>query len=160
MADIYIGKIVGTHGIKGELKIISDFEKPSLIFQKDFPIYIEKEKHVIRTHRMHQNKHLVTVDSFANINDVLKYVNKLVYVKKEDINYNGYLLQELVGFYVYEQDECYGKVNEIMKTKAGYLLKVKHGDRIYYIPFIKEYIQSVNTQKKIVIGVNIKGLML
>ena len=38
MDYIYIGKIVNTHGIKGELRIISNFEYKELVFQKDVNI--------------------------------------------------------------------------------------------------------------------------
>ena len=41
---INIGKIVNTHGIKGELRIISDFEYKTRVFQKGFNLYIGKDK--------------------------------------------------------------------------------------------------------------------
>ena len=41
---IKIGQIVNTHGIKGELKIISDFKYKDKIFVKDFNLYIGKNK--------------------------------------------------------------------------------------------------------------------
>ena len=40
MNYIYIGKIVNTHGIKGERRIISDFYEKELIFKKNFKLYI------------------------------------------------------------------------------------------------------------------------
>ena len=40
MKFIRIGRIVNTHGIKGELKIISDFKYKDRIFKNGFPIYI------------------------------------------------------------------------------------------------------------------------
>ena len=33
---IYIGKIVNTHGIKGEVRLLSNFSKKALVFKKDF----------------------------------------------------------------------------------------------------------------------------
>ena len=51
MKYIYIGKIVNTHGIKGEIRILSDFLKKDLVFKKDFILYIgpNKEKEIIKT---------------------------------------------------------------------------------------------------------------
>ena len=40
MDYILIGKLVNTHGIKGEVKILSDFEKKELVFKKDFSLYL------------------------------------------------------------------------------------------------------------------------
>ena len=49
MKYIIIGKIVNTHGIKGELRILSDFKYKDKIFKKGFPLYIghTKEKEII-----------------------------------------------------------------------------------------------------------------
>ena len=41
---IYIGKIVNTHGIKGEIRILSDFEKKDSVFVVGMPIYIGRKK--------------------------------------------------------------------------------------------------------------------
>lgn len=40
MEYVYIGKIVNTHGIKGEVRLISNFERKDLVFKKNFKIYI------------------------------------------------------------------------------------------------------------------------
>ena len=52
MEYIYLGKIVNTHGIKGEIRILSDFRYKEKVFIKDFPIYIGKkhEKEIINTY--------------------------------------------------------------------------------------------------------------
>ena len=44
MKFINIGKIVNTHGIKGELRILSDFKYKDKVFKKDFKFYIGKDK--------------------------------------------------------------------------------------------------------------------
>ena len=43
MEYIYLGKIVNTHGIKGEIRILSDFRYKEKVFIKYFPIYIGKK---------------------------------------------------------------------------------------------------------------------
>ena len=40
MDYIYLGTITSTHGIKGEVKIKSNFDKKDLVFKKDFTLYI------------------------------------------------------------------------------------------------------------------------
>ena len=44
MEYICIGKIVNTHGIKGEIRILSEFPYKSLVFKQNFTVYIGKEK--------------------------------------------------------------------------------------------------------------------
>ena len=42
MKLVKIGKIVNTHGIKGELRLLSKFPYKDKVFIKDMPIYIDK----------------------------------------------------------------------------------------------------------------------
>ena len=44
MKFIIIGKIVNTHGIKGELRLLSSFKYKEKVFKKDMKIYIGKKK--------------------------------------------------------------------------------------------------------------------
>ena len=40
MKYVYLGKIANTHGIKGELRILSNFKYKSRVFNKGFKVYI------------------------------------------------------------------------------------------------------------------------
>ena len=42
MEYIYVGKIVNTHGIKGEIRILSDFKYKNEIFKENFKLYNKK----------------------------------------------------------------------------------------------------------------------
>ena len=55
MEYLYIGKIVNTHGIRGEIRILSNFKYKDRVFKKDIPIYIgkEKDREVISSYRHH-----------------------------------------------------------------------------------------------------------
>ena len=84
---IYIGKIVNTHGIKGEVRILSDFEKKDRVFVAGMPIYIgrKKEKEIINSYRHHKNFEMITMKGYNDINQILKYKGLYVYIKKEVI---------------------------------------------------------------------------
>ena len=53
MEYIYIGGLVNTHGIKGEVKIKSNFRYKESVFKPGFNLYIGKDKikKVINTYR-------------------------------------------------------------------------------------------------------------
>ena len=55
MEYIKVGKLVNTHGIKGEIRILSDFDKKSLVFKSGVNLYIgeHKEKVTIESYRPH-----------------------------------------------------------------------------------------------------------
>ena len=76
MKYLYIGKIVNTHGIKGEVRILSDFEYKDLVFKVNNKLYLgdQKEEIIINSYRHHKNYEMITFNNITNINDVLKYL--------------------------------------------------------------------------------------
>ena len=70
---VYVGKIVNTHGIKGEVKIISDFEYKDQIFKIGNKIFVDDETLEINSYRVHKNYDMITLKGFNDINEVLKY---------------------------------------------------------------------------------------
>lgn len=156
MNYIYIGKIVNTHGIKGELRIISDFYEKDLIFKSGFklyitPLYIEEE---ITSYRRHKNYDQVILKNYSNINEVLKYVGSSVYVNRDELNLgeDEYLLQDLIGYEVYDNVKYLGKVKEITNNK-NVLLKVS-GKKDFFIPFIDEFIGKVDLKNRRIDTIN------
>ena len=119
---ICVGKIINTFGIKGELKIVSDFEYKDRIFKQDIPIYIGelKIKELVSTHRVHKNYDLVMLQNYNNINDVLKYKGNKIYIQKSDLELkNGeYLYQDLIGMKVFANNKEIGVVIDYEKTAA------------------------------------------
>ena len=65
---IFIGKTVSTHGIKGELKVISEFERKDLAFQVGKTVLINNIEHRISSIRYHKNYILMGIDDLDNIN--------------------------------------------------------------------------------------------
>lgn len=84
MKYIYIGKVSNTHGIKGEIRILSNFLKKDLVFKKDNVLYFgnNKEKEIINTYRKHKEYDMVTLNGINNINEVLKYKGLNVYIDR------------------------------------------------------------------------------
>lgn len=148
MDYIFIGKIVSTHGIKGEVKIISDFFEKDKIFKKGFKLYITPLYHeeVINTYRVHKNYDMVTFNGYNDINEILKYIGMGVYIKRSDLDLkeDEYLLSDLIGYAVYDNNKLLGKVSNI-SFNNNVLLKI---DDIFYIPFIDEFIEKVDVKTK------------
>ncbi len=154
---IYIGHITGTHGIKGELKVLSDFERQDLAFQKNQEIIINNNTHKITSVRKHQNKILITIDNLNDINLILKYINNDIYILRENLKLDTYLISELINYQVIENGETLGTVKEILIQKNGYLLKIYKN---FYIPFVPNYIKKVDQINKTITTENAKELKL
>ncbi len=148
---IVVGKIINTFGIKGELKVKSDFEYKDKIFKKDMPIYIgiNKDKEIILNRRVHKNNDLILFQGYTNINEVLKYKGETIYILRSDLvlDDNEYLLNDLIGLNVYENDKLLGVVIDYELNVNYPLIKVK-GNKDFYIPVISEYIKKVDLNNK------------
>lgn len=156
---IKIGKIVSTHGIKGELKIISDQEQIKNILIPGNILRINSKEYVLNTYRHHKIYELITLQGFNNINQVLPLINKDVYIKREDIKVNDYLLDDLLNFEVFFQGKLVGKVVNIIRNKQNILLQINH-EKTFYIPHVSEFIEQVDLKNKKIIVKNIEGLIL
>ncbi len=158
---IYIGKTVSTFGIKGELKVISDFEYCDRAYQVNKKILINNIEHVISGIRYHKNYVLLKIDNLNNINDILKYVGFNIYMKRIDLGLkeDEYLYKDLINSDVIDDDNTkLGKVIEILNGN-NVLIKVK-GTKEFFIPLIDNYINKFDLDKKILYTKNAKELIL
>ena len=150
MKYINVGKLVNTHGLKGEVRILSDFRHKKNVFKKGMKLYIgkKKEEFTINTYRFHKIYDMVTFDGYNNINDIeyLKGLN--VYINEDDLIledeiYSGKLIDFIV---IYENKEI-GRVTQIIDTPANEVIRV--GEKIL-IPYVDEFIEKIDLENKII----------
>ena len=159
MDYIYIGKIVNTHGIKGEIKILSNIDHKDLIFKKDFKIYIGKNKieEVINSYRHHKVFDMITLFGIDDINDVLKYKNQNVYINKNDVK-ELVFDEDYIGLDVYT-DKYIGTVVDVLKNVGQDILVIKKENKKYMVPKVDAFIKQIDfSSKKIYIN-EIGGLI-
>ncbi len=150
MDFVYIGKIVSTHGIKGEIKILSDFEYKDHVFKVGNVLWISDKAYTIRSYRHHKNYEMVTLDDYHDINDVLFLMKKKVYVKKSDLNLlNTEILDEdLEKFQVLTKEGKRGIIKEIFwASPKNKILRVMF-DREVLIPYFSPMVVSVDKEKQ------------
>lgn len=160
---VLLGKIVNTHGIKGELRILSDFDKKELVFKNGFNVYIGPSyvKETINTYRVHKSFDMVTLIGYDNINEVLKYKGLNIYINRDDLNLNkdDYILSDLIGMNIVDDNKILGKVVDFVYNKPNTLLVIE-GDKTFYIPLVDEYIIKVDKESKQIITKNVKDLII
>ena len=83
--NIVIGKIVNTFGIKGELKIVSNFEMANRAFKKGNKIIINNKERLITDSRFHHHNYLVEIDNIKDINEVTYLIGAKVSINKDKI---------------------------------------------------------------------------
>ena len=151
------GKIVGTFGINGELKVLSDASTNR--FVKGNQLYLGKsinhlEKVMISSSRYHKGMYLVTINDFNNINDVLKYIGLKFYIDRDemdDLKPNQYYFDDLIGLKVISHNQEVGIVKDVLDLPAASALELDINGQKILIPFVEKYIKDV-TKSEIIIA--------
>lgn len=160
MKKIYVGEIVNTHGIKGELRILSDFDYKEKVFQVNNKLIIDDKEYIIKSHRIHKNYDMVTLNDYKDINEVLFLLKKKVYVNSDEINLSEdeVLDEELINYTIKTIDNKQGKILEIFKaSKDNKILRVLF-DKEILIPVNSPMIKMIDKEKKEVLVELIEGM--
>lgn len=149
MNKVYIGKVVNTHGIKGEIRILSNFEYKDKVFKINNKLIIGDKSYEIKSHRIHKGYNMVTLDDYNNINDVLFLLKKDVYFDEDDLilEDNEILDSELMTYKVINKDRV-GEVLEVFfASEKNKIIRVKL-DKEYLIPYNSPMIKEINKNRQ------------
>lgn len=150
MNKVYIGKIVNTHGIKGEIRLLSDFPFKDKVFVVGNNILVDDIEYKINSYRRHKMFDMITLDGYNNINDVLFLMKKKVYFDKDKLvlSDDEILDEDLIKFKVIDEDKSIGKITEIfMASSTNKILRVEFSHEVL-IPYNSPIIKSIDKEKK------------
>jgi 16S rRNA processing protein RimM len=167
MEYIQIGKIVSTHGIKGEVKAFSDSDFKKERFKCGNTLYLSNDNGyipiIINSYREHKNMVLITFNNFKNINDVLKYIGFNICIKKDDLPIleKGHYYLDIIGLDVYDMHNKYiGIIKDIRVVPQGGILEIKKTDgKISLVPYVDEFVIEIDVKNKKMIINPIEGLL-
>lgn len=169
MEYVVVGKVVSTHGIKGDLKIypLTDFAKIRFKKGKTFELYNEETNKVINvtcfSNKISGKFLVVHFDEITTPEEGIKYQNYLIRMSSEDVHRlpkDTYYYKDLLGSKVYlSNNELYGEVIEISSNGRQDLLRVKLLDnKETLIVFVNAIIKEVDVTNKTIVLNDIEGL--
>lgn len=166
-----VGRIVNTHGVRGEVRILSttDFEDERFYVGNRLGAFKKGDKKptwvTIASVRRHKNFILLTFEGMHNMNDVVPFKEGLLKITKDQmeedvLEENEFYFHEIIGCTVVAEDgEVIGEVKDILQTGANDVWVVKGAKKEHYIPYIEDIVQDINIEdKKIIIHV-MEGLL-
>ncbi|KXZ14927.1 ribosome maturation factor RimM [Bacillus nakamurai] len=165
-----VGKIVNTHGIKGEVRVISKTDFAEERYKPGNTLYLfmegvaEPVKVTVNTHRLHKQFHLLQFKERPSLNEVENLKNAIIKVPEEDLGEleeDEFYFHEIIGCEVVSEDgELIGTVREILTPGANDVWVVaRKGKKDALIPYIASVVKDINiNEKKIKIHV-MEGLI-
>ena len=153
MDKIYVGTIVSTHGIKGEIKIISKLEQSlkEKVFKVGNSILLNDKEYKLRSYRRHKNYDMVLLDDFNNINDVLFLMKQKVYIDSKYIELSAKEDFELnyKEYEVITSDKQKGIVKSLEETGNNYkIIRVLINNREELVPYNEHFLKKIDSSKK------------
>lgn len=153
MDKIYVGTIVSTHGIKGEIRIISKLEQSlkEKVFKVGYSILINDKEYKLRSYRRHKNYDMVLLDDFNNINDVLFLLKQKVYIDSKYIELSAKEDFELnyKEYEVITSDKQKGVVKALEETGNNYkIIRVVVNNKEELVPYNEHFLKKIDSSKK------------
>ncbi len=145
------GKVVGTHGIKGEIRVLpwSDGSDFLLGFKRVF--LSDKTELSLVSAKPHGNITLVKIKGVDTIEDAEKLRGKTLLVSRDDcdIEEGRYFVSELISCTVFDADsgEKLGSICDVSETGANDVWHIKSGEKEFLIPVIDDVVLSVDIEK-------------
>lgn len=155
-----VGKVVNTHGIRGELKIMPLTDFPEVRFAKNAELFLFTPDNrpvpvTVESARLHKNMYIVRLKEYGNINEVEKFKGGIAKVSKEnlaELEEGEYYFHQIVGCAVItEEGETLGTISEILTPGANdvWVVKTSAGKEVL-IPVIDDVVLDVDVEQKLV----------
>ncbi|TPE68067.1 ribosome maturation factor RimM [Halalkalibacterium halodurans] len=166
-----VGKIVNTHGVRGEVRVLSttDFEDDR--FSSGKTLYVmppnqnERVAVTVASHRKHKNFDLLCFEGYPSINDVEAFKGGRLQVPIEDrpeLGEGEFFYHEIIGCSVVTiAGEELGKVKEILSPGANdvWVVQCRRGGKDLLIPYIEQVVKQVDLEKQQITIEPMEGLL-
>ena len=157
------GKIVGTHGLQGEVRVECWCDSPDFLARFKVLYFNEGAVRVKVKSRPHKNIVLSKFESVDTIEDAENIRGRVLYINRDDVRLpeGKNFIQDLIGCRVLDADDksvCYGEISDVFKTGANDVYTVKNGEREYLVPVVDSVVTLKNVDEGFILVKPIEGL--
>lgn len=159
------GKIVGTHGIKGDLKVQSWCDSPDTLCDFDTLYLDEKTPVTVEKAQVHKNVVLMRLAGVDTMERAEALRGRMLYLDRDDVELPDDLvfIQDILGFSVYDRrtEQTVGTVRDVLTSNPAhdmYEITDDHG-RLHYIPAAKPFLKEIDMEKGVIYVETIEGLL-
>lgn len=164
-----IGQIIGTHGIKGTLKI-KPLTDDIMRFSELKKVYMTIKKELIEFSieevKYNNNTVLLKLKDIDTIESAQAYKGVYLQIDRKDsveLPENSYFIVDLIGLQVYDEEnnELLGKIEDIYNTGSNdiYVVRNEITGKQILLPAIKDVIKKIDIENKKIVVKIIEGLI-
>ena len=147
-----VGKIVNTHALRGEVKVVPWTDYPEVFEDIDF-VYVKKkseyERLDVKGIKYQKNNLIVRFSQITDINMAEKYKNQVIYAEREilgELPEGVYYIADLIGLDIVTEDgEKIGTVSDVFNTGSNDIYEVKReGKKNLLLPVIDDVVLNID----------------
>ena len=153
---IEAGEIVTTHGVRGEMKILTWLDSPEDLC--DFErCRIDGSEYKIEGCRVQKTCNLLKLSGIDTMEAAQAMRGKVVELYRQDISDEVIFAAELIGMEVYARDVLLGTITEVLDYPGNQVYVVR-GEHEYMIPAVKAFVLSTDLEQNRMEVTTIEGM--
>ncbi|HEY8963743.1 MAG TPA: ribosome maturation factor RimM [Alphaproteobacteria bacterium] len=154
MSRIQIGKITGAHGIKGEVKVLSQSQDAGLLFRKDGVFTASEGGLIVKLIARTENKPSMFISKIEGVtdrNEAEKFTNTPLYIDRDDLPQTDdgeFYLNDLVGLTVVTPEgKNLGTIMSIQNFGASDLIDVQSPEgKNNFMPLAEPFLVEIDME--------------
>lgn len=163
---IEVGKIVNTHGLRGDVKVIAWMDYPE-DFEQLTTVYIktrtELKKLTVKNVKYQKNNLIVGFNELKDINEAEPFKNSVLYADRDELGElpdGVHYIVDLIGLdVVNEEGEKIGVLADVFNTGANDIYDVKReGKKNLLLPVIDDVVKSIDIENGVITVHVMEGL--
>ena len=163
MSKIEVGKIVNTHGIRGDVKI-NPFMDDVEAFRKFKYLYVKDNKVKVKGVKFVKNNPIVSLEGTDSVEKAELLRNTPVYIDEEmlpELSDNEFYIKDIINLNVETKDgEYLGKITDVFKTGSNDVYEIlKEDGKKFLIPAISQVVKEINIKENKVTVELLEGLL-
>ena len=154
------GRIVNTHGVRGEVKIQPWADSPDFLLDFD-SLYIDGKPLRVLSARVHKGCVIAALEGIGDVNEAMRYKGKTVYIDREDAQLppGGYFIQDILGARVVTEDgQEIGLLKEVLDLPGNDVYVVQTPQREVLIPVVSQFVLRTDAQEGVITVRMMEGL--
>lgn len=141
---IEAGKIVGTHGLRGDVRIDPWCDSAGFLCGFKRLYFSDGTELKVKNARVHKNTAIILFEGTTSIEQADMLRGKIVYINRDDAHLpkGTHFIQDLIGLKVtdYESGKYYGDITDVIKTGANDVYQVTENGKDYLVPVIPDVV--------------------
>ena len=142
------GKIVSTHGLRGDVKILPWADSPEFLLDFD-TVYLAGKPYTVEDARVQKTCVLMKLAGVDSVEAAARLRDVVVEIDRDDAELleGSMFIQDLIGLEVLDADtgKSYGKLSDVMQTGANDVYEIKdETGKTVLIPAIPDVVQETD----------------